>query len=101
MKGAILLIVFASLLIVSVSTLPIPNSESGTILGVVAIAATTIAAPIISFALKIWLWQSLIDKGFDRLGQWELERFAIEKQKFREGMWDPSKKVNEKVERGK
>src|SRR5271154_6191879 len=89
MKVAIFITIFSTLLILSASTLPIPAPSVAD----TAILASTVAAsitPIALAALKWWGIKKLVDTAFDRVGQWSFEKFALEKQKYKEGMWEPS-----------
>jgi hypothetical protein len=48
---------------------------------------TASITPIALAALKWWWIKKLVDTAFDKLGQWSFEQFALEKQKYKEGMW--------------
>src|SRR5277367_2009179 len=95
--------ILSTFLIISVSTLPLPAPLSLSEAVIMAGTTAGLVTPIALGALK-WRWKrKLIDKTFDRVGQWQLEKFAIEKQKYKEGMWEPSWKERggkEEKERG-
>jgi hypothetical protein len=88
MKLCIFITTFTALLILSASTLPVPAPS----IADTAILASTVAASVtpIALALKWWWIKKLVDTAFDRVGQWSFEKFALEKQKYKEGMCEPS-----------
>ena len=82
--------IFSTLLILSVSTLPVPAPSAQDTVVVVSAVVGSCVTPIALAALKWWWIKKLVDTAFDRVGQWSFEKFALEKQKYKEGMWEPS-----------